>query len=196
MQRWVLFCGWLVQVCNIFYAVVYVLVMIVFLVWLFVWYWLQYWLVCNVLVIIMVVCLFGYLVMVVLSWLLFGVGFVDMVLKYYQFVYGLFGAGVLDQLVVMLLVYVLWVVLVGMVGVWVGCFCWWWLVVFYLLVMMIVVVVMVNYYWFDGLVVIVFIFLVWWVQDWVICWWDWCWGVLCYVDFGLLGVELGIKLEH
>jgi len=154
LQRAVLPHAWLVQVANVYYAVVHVPALIAMLVWLFVRHRDRYPAVRNALALLTGACLLIQLVPVMPPRLVPSLGFVDTGHFYGQSVYTQLGRGASDQLSAMPSVHVGWAVLVGLVVITASTSRWRWLVLAHPIATALVVVVTANHWWLDGIVAV------------------------------------------
>jgi len=152
LQRLALKAGWLIQLCNGFYAVIHVPALGVFLVWLYFRHRDRYPHYRNTLAVLTFACFLIQLIPVAPPRLLPGVGFVDTGLLYHQSVYGAVGTGVSDQVSAMPSLHIAWACLIAVAVIQVSTSRRRWLVVLHPVATMLVVVVTANHYWLDGIV--------------------------------------------
>lgn len=142
----------MVQVLNIFYAVVHVPALVVFLIWLFVRHPRQYARWRNVGALLTGACLLIQMVPVAPPRLLPDLGFVDTAVAYHQSVYGPGGIRIAPQLAAMPSVHVAWAVLIAVVVVMEASGRWRWLVLAHPFLTVVAVVGTANHWWLDGIV--------------------------------------------
>jgi hypothetical protein len=152
LQHLALKAGWLIQLCNGFYAVVHVPALGVFLVWLYFRHRDRYPHYRNTLAVLTFVCFLIQLFPVAPPRLLPGIGFIDTGLLYHQSVYGAVGAGVSDQVSAMPSLHIAWACLIALAVIQVSPSPRRWLIVLHPVATMLVVVVTANHYWLDGIV--------------------------------------------
>jgi hypothetical protein len=142
----------MVQVLNIFYAVVHVPALVVFLIWLFVRHPRQYARWRNVGALLTGACLLIQMVPVAPPRLLPDLGFIDTAVAYHQSVYGPGGIRIASQLAAMPSVHVAWAILIAVVVLREASGRWRWLVLAHPLLTVVAVVGTANHWWLDGIV--------------------------------------------
>jgi hypothetical protein len=142
----------MVQVLNIFYAVVHVPALVVFLIWLFVRHPRQYARWRNVGALLTGACLLIQMVPVAPPRLLPDLGFIDTAVAYHQSVYGPGGIRIAPQLAAMPSVHVAWAILIAVVVLREASGRWRWLVLAHPLFTVVAVVGTANHWWLDGIV--------------------------------------------
>jgi PAP2 superfamily len=148
----------LVEVFNIYYAVMHFTVLIIFLIWLFVRHRDHYGRTRVMLVVLTGACLLIQLIPVAPPRMLTGVGLIDTAQAYGQSVYA-FGGGMADELSAMPSVHVAWAMLVAVV-VWQATSSRWrWLAIAHAVMTWLVVVATANHFWLDGIVAVVLLLL-------------------------------------
>jgi hypothetical protein len=152
IQRLTLKAGWLIQLCNGFYAIVHVPALGVFLVWLYFRHRDRYAHYRNTLAVLTFACFLIQLIPVAPPRLLSGMGFVDTGLRYHQSVYGAVGTGISDQVSAMPSLHIAWACLIALAVIQVSTSRLRWLIVLHPIATMLVVVVTANHYWLDGIV--------------------------------------------
>jgi hypothetical protein len=141
-----------VQVLDLYYAVLHFPVLIACLIWLFVRHRRQYRHVRTTLVLFTASCLLVQLIPVAPPRMLSGDGMVDTAMRYGQSVYGSVAGFNADQLSAMPSVHVGWALLVALAVVQVSRSRWRWLALAYPGLTVLAVTVTANHYWLDGIV--------------------------------------------
>jgi PAP2 superfamily len=142
----------LIQLANLYYAVLHFPVLLGTLAWLFVWHRDHYRPVRTTVVLFTAAALLIQFVPVAPPRLLPGTGLVDTAMRYGQSVYGSIGGFDADQFSAMPSVHVGWSIIVALAVVGALRGPWRWLAVLYPVLTMTVVVVTANHYWLDGIV--------------------------------------------
>jgi hypothetical protein len=142
----------LIQLANLYYAVLHFPVLLGTLAWLFVWHRDRYRPVRTIVVLFTAAALLIQFVPVAPPRLLPGTGLVDTAMRYGQSVYGAIGGFDADQFSAMPSVHVGWSIIVAIAVVSALRSPWRWLAVLYPVLTTTVVVVTANHYWLDGIV--------------------------------------------
>jgi len=142
----------LIQLANLYYAVLHFPVLLGTLAWLFVWHRDRYRPVRTTVVLFTAAALVIQFVPVAPPRLLPGTGLVDTAMRYGQSVYGAIGGFDADQFSAMPSVHVGWSIIVALAVVGALRSPWRWLAVLYPVLTTTVVVVTANHYWLDGIV--------------------------------------------
>jgi hypothetical protein len=150
LQRLVLPHPILVQVLNVYYAVVHVPALIVFLLWLFLRHRDQYPRWRNVGALLTGISLLIQMIPVAPPRLLPGLGFVDTAVRYHQSVYGPNGISIAPQLSAMPSVHVGWAVFIALAVVLTSTSRWRWLVIAHPVLTVLAVTGTANHWWLDG----------------------------------------------
>ena len=141
----------LIQLANLYYAVLHFPVLLGTLAWLFVWHRDRYRPVRTTVVLFTAAALIIQFVPVAPPRLLPGTGLVDTAMRYGQSVYGAIGGFDADQFSAMPSVHVGWSIIVALAVVGALRSPWRWLAVLYPVLTTTVVVVTANHYWLDGI---------------------------------------------
>lgn len=164
LQRWFLDRDALAQAANTYYAVVHVPALLVFLVWLWVRHRDDYPHLRTGLVGLTAACLVIRYVRVAPPRFLPDLGFVDLSTRYGLSVYGPVGTGVSDQFAAMPSIHCGWAAVVG-VGVWrLAPKGWRWIGPIHVVLTFVVVAATGNHWWLDGIVAVVILALVLWLD--------------------------------